>query len=142
MKQIKKMVALVVAVMMMAAMSLTAFATTQQYYFYTDEEGTTPSNMGHGCIEEYDVNSDGTVTLYLASETYTRNNVTYKGYISELTANGKTETDLRAGDEFTFTPAGQVTPVQFVISMYDVTNPGTVIKHPVMSGYLKLNAVQ
>lgn len=133
----KKIFAMLLAVMMMAAMSLTAFAATQQYYFYTDVAATTPSYMGHGCISKYDVNADGSVTLYMASETYERNGVTYMGYISSLTANGKTE-NLTPGSSFTFTPAGEVTPVTFVITMVNVDDPETTIKHPAISGYLKL----
>lgn len=142
MKEMKKFVALLLAMMMMGVMSLTAFAATQQYYFYTDAAATSASYMGHGCISSYDVNANGTVTLHMASETYTRNGVTYMGYISSLTANGTSNANLTPGSDFTFTPAGQVTPVTFVITMVDVEDPETIVKHPAINGYLKLENIQ
>lgn len=146
MKELKKVVALVVAVLTMAAMSLTAFAAgtyTQEKYFYTDAAATQASYMGHGCIAKYVVGEDGKVTLYLQEEEYERGGVTYVGNISSLTINGKSASGLVDGSVFEFIPTGEVSPVSFTITMVNVDDENaTPIQHPAISGYLKLEHLQ
>ena len=145
MNMFKKLTGLGMAVMMMAATAMTSMASyenpqyTQDKYFYTDAAATTASYMGHGCIRGYDVETDGTVKIYLQSEEYARGGVTYTGYITALTVAGQSESGLYDGSTFEVAVNNKVNAVTFNIMMEN--EDGDQTPHPAISGYLKLDAL-